>query len=478
MVNIVPVLLAGGLGTRLWPLSREVYPKQLMSLAGEGSLLQQAARRALACAPASAVITVTTETHYLPVRDQLAELDEGLCDNILLEPMGRNTAAAIAIASKHAASLADDPTLFVAPADHVVRDGDAIADAVRLAAEARGHITTFGITPDRPETGYGYIEVGAPLADTDGLFAAARFIEKPDAERAAALLSGGGVLWNSGMFVFTASLLGHELAAHAPEIASATEAAYEARRDSAGAVRFAKATYASIPAAPFDVAVMERSDKVAVIPIDPGWSDVGSWHKLWEVSDQDGDGNASTGDVRLAATRNCMVHASSRLVTTAGIENLAVIETADAVLVSTLDNDGALKSLVEGLRADGREEAVRHLAENRPWGSFRVLLAGDRFKIKEIIVNPGARLSLQSHKHRSEHWVVLEGVAEVTSDTWTGEVLPNQSAYIAVGARHRLANPGTTPVRIVEVQVGDYVGEDDITRYDDEYGRTESEIDE
>ena len=425
--------------------------------------------------PSSRVVTVTTETHYLPVRDQLAELDEDLCDNILLEPMGRNTAAAIAIASRHAAGLVDDPMLFVAPADHVVRDGQAITDAVSLAGRARGHISTFGITPDRPETGYGYIEVGAPLSAPAGLFAAARFIEKPDAARATELLDHGGMLWNSGMFVFAASLLADELAAHAPEIARAIDAAYESRRDSAGAIRFAKAAYEAIPAAPFDVAVMERSDKVAVIPIDPGWSDVGSWHKLWEVSAQDGDGNATTGDVRLADTRNCMVHASARLVTTAGVEDLAVIETADAVLVSALGDDGALKTLVESLRDDGREEAVRHLSENRPWGTFRVLLAGDRFKIKEITVKPGARLSLQSHKHRSEHWVVLEGVAEVTSDQSVREVLPNQSAYIDVGARHRLANTGTTPVRIVEVQVGDYVGEDDITRYDDEYGRTESE---
>jgi mannose-1-phosphate guanylyltransferase/mannose-6-phosphate isomerase len=474
MTDIVPVLLAGGLGTRLWPLSREVYPKQLMNLSGEGSLLQQAAERALSCAPASKIITITTETHYLPVRDQLAELDEGLTENILLEPMGRNTAAAIAISARHATTLADDPTLFVAPADHVVRNSWVVVDAVQLAATARGHITTFGITPDRPETGYGYIRVGEPLKSPNGMYAAARFIEKPNAARAADLIAEGGVLWNSGMFVFSASLLADELAIHAPEIAQATETAYEQRRTTAGALRFAKDAYEAIPAQPIDIAVMERSTNVAVIPIDPGWSDVGSWQKLWEVGEHDGDGNASTGDVRLAEAHNNVVHASSRLVAVAGIDNLAVVETADAVLVSALSNDGAIKTLVESLRTDGREEAVRHLMENRPWGSFQVLLGGDRFKIKEIIVKPGARLSLQSHKHRSEHWVVLEGIARVTTDDTTRDVPPNHSAYIEVGARHRLENPGTTPVRIVEVQVGDYVGEDDIERYDDEYGRAEA----
>ncbi len=473
MTDIVPVLLAGGLGTRLWPLSREIYPKQLMNLAGDGSLLQQAARRALVCGDASRVITVTTEAHYLPVRDQLAETDGALTENILLEPEGRNTAAAIAVAALHAAADGSDPTLFVAPADHVLRDTAMLADAVRLSAQAEDRICTFGITPDRAETGYGYIKVSTPLSGFDGLHAVDRFIEKPNADRAAELIRAGGVLWNSGMFVFRASVILEELARHAPDIEHAAREAYAASGADAGAVRFPRPLYAAIPKAPIDTAVMEKSNVVAVAPIDPGWSDVGSWLKLWQVSEQDEAGNIALGDVVAADSRNSMMRSDSRLIACAGLDQIAVIETADAVLVADMTNEPAIKSVIEQLRDAGREEAVRHLAETRPWGSFRVLMAGDRFKIKEIVVNPGAQLSLQSHVHRSEHWVVLEGTARVTCDDWTREVPPNESTYIPIGSKHRLENPGKIPVRIVEVQVGDYVGEDDITRYDDVYGRAE-----
>lgn len=475
MSDIVPVLLAGGLGTRLWPLSREIYPKQLMNLAGDGSLLQQAARRALACAAPGDVITVTTEAHYLPVRDQLAETDAALTENILLEPEGRNTAAAIAVAALHAAAGRGDPTLFVAPADHVLRDTSVLADAVRLAARAEDHLCTFGITPDRAETGYGYIQVGAPLDGMDGMCAVAQFIEKPDAARAEQLIAAGGVLWNSGMFVFRATRILDELAHHTPDIEQAARSAYAAHRDDAGAVRFPTDLYAAIPKAPIDTAVMERSDKVAVAPIDPGWSDVGSWLKLWQVTDHDDAGNVAIGDVVAADSHDCMMRSDARLIACAGLNQVAVVETADAVLVADMTNEPAIKAVIDTMRAAGREEAVRHLEETRPWGSFRVLMSGDRFKIKEIVVNPGARLSLQSHVHRSEHWVVLEGTARVTCDDWVGDVPPNQSAYIPIGAKHRLENPGKIPVRIVEVQVGDYVGEDDIIRYDDVYGRAELE---
>lgn len=446
-----------------------------MNLAGEGSLLQQAARRALACGAADSVITVTTEAHYLPVRDQLSETDAALADNILLEPEGRNTAAAIAVAALHATADGSDPTLFVAPADHVLRDTNLLADAVRLAARADDRLCTFGIAPDRPETGYGYIQVGAELGGLDGLHAVDRFIEKPDETRAEKLIAGGGVLWNSGMFVFRASRILEELAHHEPEIEQAAREAYAASRADAGAVRFPRELYAAIPKAPIDTAVMEQSDAVAVAPIDPGWSDVGSWLKLWQVSDQDDTGNVAIGDVVTAESRNSMLRGDSRLIACAGLDQVAVIETADAVLVADMTNEAAIKSVIDQLRTAGREEAVRHLQETRPWGSFRVLMAGDRFKIKEIVVNPGARLSLQSHVHRSEHWVVLEGTARVTCDEWTREVPPNESTYIPIGAKHRLENPGKIPVRIVEVQVGDYVGEDDITRYDDVYGRAELE---
>ena len=475
MTEIVAALLAGGLGTRLWPLSREIYPKQLMALAGEESLLQQAARRALGVAPANRVLTVTTEAHFLPVRDQLVDVDGDLAAGIVLEPSGRNTAAAVAIAALQACEIATDPVLFVAPADHAVRAPEVIADAVRLAARAGDRLVTFGIAPDRPETGYGYIERGAALDSPAGVFAASRFIEKPDAKRAAALIAGGNVLWNSGMFVFRARLLLDELAAHAPDIHAAATAAFAARHESLGALRFPAEAYEAIPAAPIDKAVMERSAKVAVIPLDPGWSDVGSWRKLWQASERDGDDNALSGDVIASASRGCLLRSESRLLACAGLADMVVCETTDAVLVARLDDDDAIRVLVERLRADGRQEAVRHLAEQRPWGSFRVLLDGAGFKIKEITVKPGARLSLQSHRRRSEHWVVLEGTAKVTCDERVLTVEHNHSTFIPVGARHRLENPGETVLRIVEVQCGDYLGEDDIIRYEDAYGRVQEE---
>ncbi|HEX9645988.1 MAG TPA: mannose-1-phosphate guanylyltransferase/mannose-6-phosphate isomerase [Alphaproteobacteria bacterium] len=475
MTTLVPVLLAGGLGTRLWPLSREVYPKQLMALTGPESLLQQAARRALLCAPAERVVTVTTESHYFPVRDQLDAVDPRLTGHLLLEPAGRNTAAAVAVAALYAETLAKDATLFVAPADHVVRDADVVAGAVRLASGFPDHLVTFGIKPDRAETGYGYIECGERIDDKLAVNAVSSFIEKPDAETAQRLIDDRPVLWNSGMFVFRARLLIEELMRHAPAIGAAAEAAFAARRAEAGAVRFPADRYAAIPAAPIDTAVMERSDKVAVVPIDPGWSDVGSWLKLWQASERDAAGNAVVGDALVEDSRNCLVRSTTRLVACAGLDELVVTETADAVLVAALGADGAIRRIVERLREAGREEAVRHLEEMRPWGSFRVLLAGPRFKIKEIVVKPGARLSLQAHQRRSEHWVVVAGTARITSGEWTGTIGPNRSAYVPVGARHRIENPGEEPLHIVEVQCGDYVGEDDIVRFEDAYGREHME---
>ena len=473
--TIVSALLAGGLGTRLWPLSREIYPKQLMALVGEESLLQEAARRALLVSAPEHVLTVTTEAHFLPVRDQLGDIDPALAENLLLEPTGRNTAAAVAVAALRAVEITEDATLFVAPADHAVRQPETVAEAVRLAAQASDSLVTFGISPDAPETGYGYIERGDALAAPDGVFAAERFIEKPDEETAKALIASGKVDWNSGMFVFRARLLLDELAAHAPDIYAATVDAYGARDSELGAIRFPAAAYEAIPAAPIDKAVMERSHKVAVIPLDPGWSDVGSWRKLWQANKRDGDGNAVQGDVVSADSRNNLLRSESRLLACAGLEDMVVCETTDAVLVANLAADGAIRTIVEHLRADGRQEAQRHLAERRPWGSFRVLLDGHGFKIKEIEVSPGAQLSLQAHARRSEHWVVLEGTARVTCEDQVRTVEHNESAYIPIGAQHRLENPGQMPLRIVEVQCGDYLGEDDIIRFDDAYGRSKLE---
>lgn len=473
MAVIVPVLLAGGLGTRLWPLSREVYPKQLMNLTGRGSLLQQAARRAMLAAPAGNLIAVTTETHYFPVRDQLTEIDQAMAGHILLEPAGRNTAAAVAIAAHHALGMDPEAILFVSPADHVILNERKIAAAVGLAAGAadQGRLVTFGIQPTRPETGYGYIMLGDQTDADRDIFPVSKFVEKPDSHTAAQLIAGGNVLWNSGMFVFRADKLLGELETHAPDIATQVAAAHATAKAESGAVRFEADMYGAIPALPIDKAVMERSSEVAVIPTDPGWSDVGSWQKLWDVSERDENDNAVTGDVVTAETRNCMIRGESRLVACAGLENMVITETADAILVAAMGADEAIKSIVDTLRAAKRQEAVRHTAENRPWGSFQTLLEGPGFKIKEIIVKPSGILSLQKHHYRSEHWVVVEGTAKATCDTHVVTLKPNESTFIPVGSKHRLENPGTAPLRIIEVQCGSYVGEDDIVRFEDSYGR-------
>jgi len=480
MTTLVPVILAGGVGSRLWPTSREIYPKQLLDLTGEGSLLELAARRALAVAPAGDVVTVTTEAQYFPVLDQLGDVDAGLGAHVIAEPVGRNTAAAVALAALYAQARFDDPVLWVAPADHAIRHPERLADAVataRIAAE-RGMLVTFGITPTGPDSGLGYIRAGEALASqdgghVDGAYRVASFVEKPPAAEAARLIAAGGCYWNSGMFVFEASAMLDELARAAPEVLDAVRAAMAGADIAATPYRVPAEAYGKVPSEPIDKAVMERSDALAVIPIDVGWSDVGSWHRLWEISDKDADGNAVRGDVLLENTRGSVVRADGRLVACAGVEDLVVIETADAVLVADRHDTDGVKAIVERLRAAGRDEATAHLTERRPWGTFAVLLAGPRFKIKELTVNPGARLSLQMHHHRSEHWVVIEGTARITCDGDERLLSENESTYIPIGARHRLENPGKVPLRIVEVQCGGYLGEDDITRFDDAYGRVD-----
>ncbi len=476
MATLVPVLLAGGVGSRLWPISREIYPKQLLDLTGGGSLLQQAAERALALAAAEQIITVTTESQYFLVLDQLRDVAEALDRHMVAEPMGRNTAAAVALAAVYASARFDDPVLWVAPADHVIRDRAAMERAVaqaRAAAEA-GRLVTFGIVPDNPDPGYGYMRRGAPLDGLDGVFAVESFVEKPGRDAAAGMIAAGDCFWNSGMFVFRAEVLLAELAATAPEIEEAVRAAAAAAKDGEAPFRVSAEAYARIPATPIDKAVMERSDRVAVVPVDLGWSDVGSWQRLWEVCDKDENGNVVQGDAVLEETRNTLVRADRRLVACAGIDGLVVVETADAVLVARRDDAAGVKALVERLKAAGRPEANAHLTERRPWGSFAVLLEGARFKIKEIVVKPGAKLSLQMHHHRSEHWVVIEGTARITCDDDVRLISENESTYIPIGARHRLENPGVVPLRIVEVQCGAYVGEDDIVRFEDVYGRDET----
>jgi mannose-1-phosphate guanylyltransferase/mannose-6-phosphate isomerase len=476
-MRVVPVILLGGAGTRLWPISRATLPKPLGPLIGDETLLQQTARRMLACAAPERVMTVGARSLDFLVRRQLAEVAPELGAHRLLEPCGRNTAAAIALAALHAGDrFAPDAVLWVCPSDHLVADPAVLHRALEqaLPAAEAGELVTFGITPTRPDTGYGYIRAGAPLPAAAALRRVARFVEKPERAVAETLLAEGDCYWNSGIFLLRADRILAELGTHAPDILNAVERAYAALREvpGGGAFEVPQEAYAAVPAAPIDKAVMERAARIAVLPCDPGWSDIGSWQALWEQLPQDAAGNAVQGQAFVDASADCLIHAESRLVACAGVRDLAVVETPDAVLVSDRRDVDAGRRLVALLEQAGRAEASAHAEEQRPWGSFRVLHEGPGFKVKEIVVAPGGRLSLQSHEHRAEHWVVVAGTARVTVDDDVITLEPNQSVHVPLGARHRMENPGAAPMRLIEVQCGDYLGEDDIVRYEDVYGRS------
>jgi len=473
---LVPVILAGGSGTRLWPVSRDTMPKQLAKLVGDQSLLERTARRLIARARPEQLITVGAKAQDFLVRRELEAIDPGLARHRLLEPLGRNTAAAIALAALYAQARIDgDAVLWICPSDHLMQRPDALHRALDLAlpvAEA-GELVTFGIAPTRPETGYGYIRVADPLAAHPAALRVARFVEKPARPAAEAMLAEGGCYWNSGMFLFRAARILDELGTHAPAILAGVEHAFAALAEAPGGVfEVPLERYQAVPAAPIDKAVMERAQRIAVVPCDPGWSDLGSWQALWEQLPKDAAGNAVRGDVLLDATENCLVQAERRLVACSGVRDLAVVATDDAILVAARDRSDAPRALVALLKDAGRAEAVAHSAEQRPWGSFQVLHEGPGFKVKEIVVAPGGRLSLQSHKHRAEHWVVVAGTAKVTVDEQILLLEPNQSVHIPLGARHRMENPGEVAMHLIEVQCGSYLGEDDIVRYEDVYGRS------
>jgi mannose-1-phosphate guanylyltransferase/mannose-6-phosphate isomerase len=473
---LVPVILAGGSGTRLWPVSRNTLPKQLARLAGEETLLQQTARRVLGMATPQQVITVGASHLDHLVHRQLAAINPALADHRLLEPVGRNTAAAVALAALYARErMGAGALLWICPSDHLVRHVDRLHEALARAvpvAEA-GFLLTFGVEPTRAETGYGYIRAGEPLPDAPDVLRAARFVEKPERDAAEAMLAEGGHFWNSGMFLFGASRIIEELAAHAPEILRGVEAAHAAlEKAPGGAWQVPLALYQAVPAQPIDKAVMERAERIAVAPCDPGWSDLGSWQALWEELPRDAAGNAVQGDAVLHDAADCLVHGDTRLVACAGVQGLAVIETGDAVLVTGRERSEAVRDLVAALKRAGRSEATAHGEEHRPWGRFKVLHEGPGFKVKEIVVEPGGRLSLQSHEHRAEHWVVVAGTARVTVDEEILTLQPNQSVHIPLGARHRMENPDKVPMHLIEVQCGGYLGEDDIIRYEDVYGRS------
>ena len=466
-----PVILSGGSGTRLWPRSRSNTPKQFLSLVGDQTLFQATALRVKGLEDAAPLITVCAEDHRFMVGEQLQAIDMP-SGGILLEPAARNTAPAIALAALHVQQMDAAGLLLVLPADHLIRDEAAFRSALTAGmAQARlGALVTFGIKPDAPVTGYGYIRIGKAL-DTE-VSSIDAFVEKPDLARARAYLDSGDYLWNSGMFLFRADTYLQALQQHAPAILAAARAAYEAASRDLDFIRVDAEAFAESPSDSIDYAVMEHATNAAVVPVDCGWSDVGSWSSLWEVADRDADGNVQLGDTLAIDTSNSYLQAADdRLVAALGVDDLIVVDTADAVLIAHRDRVQDVKLLVDRLKAEGRTEHLHHRKVYRPWGNYDSLAVGPGFQVKRIVVKPGAALSLQRHQHRAEHWIVVSGTAEVTCNERVFELSANQSTYIPLGSKHRLRNTTDKPVELIEVQSGDYLGEDDIERFDDVYGR-------
>lgn len=472
-MTLVPVILCGGNGTRMWPLSRSAYPKQYLALHGEQTLVQQTAARLDGLANVAAPIIITNNEQRFLVAEQM--LAAGIQPQaMLLEPMGRNTAPAVAVAAWQALQHDANAVLLVLPSDHVIQQPQVFRALVQqaLPAAQAGQLVTFGIAPDTPHTGYGYIQRGQPLAGVDGLFGVAAFVEKPDLARAQAFVADGSYYWNSGMFLFRADAYLRELQQLQPAMHQYSQQAFAQAQRDLDFVRLDATAFAACPSDSIDYAVMEKTASAAVVPAAGlGWSDIGSWSALAEISAQDPHGNALQGDVLQHATSSCYVRAESRLVATVGVQDLVVVETADAVLVAHKDQVQDVKKIVEQLAAAGRSEAVFHQRVNRPWGWYEGLATGERFQVKRIQVKPGSSLSLQLHHHRAEHWVVVKGTALITNGDSELLLSENQSTYIPLGTVHRLVNPGRIPLEIVEVQSGSYLGEDDIVRLEDVYGR-------
>lgn len=470
---LIPVILSGGSGTRLWPLSRELYPKQLLPLAGELTMLQETVRRLDGIdgpgepLPLAPPLVICNEEHRFLVAEQLRRIGVEQA-TILLEPVGRNTAPAVTLA---ALSAEAEDILLVMPADHVIKDQLALQAAIRqgLASAKAGRLVTFGIMPAAAETGYGYIKKGEAAGDA---FAIEQFVEKPDAATARRYLASGEYLWNSGMFLFGARTWLARLEEHAPEMLAACRRAWAAGFRDHDFFRVGKEDFSACPADSIDYAVMEKAgEQAVVIPLAAGWSDVGSWSALWEVQPHDEQGNACQGDVMLHQSANSYFYAQERLLVGIGVENLVVVETADTVLVAHKDRVQEVKQIVNDLKARNRCEHLTHRRVYRPWGSYEGIDRGERYQVKRITVNPGASLSLQMHHHRAEHWVVVRGTARITRGEEVMLVGENQSTYIPLGTPHRLENPGNIPVEMIEVQSGSYLGEDDIVRFEDNYGR-------
>lgn len=467
---LIPVILSGGSGTRLWPLSRKNLPKQFLALTGDSTLFQQTIVRTRALADAAAPIVVCSEDHRFLVAEQLRELN---CDgaSILLEPAPRNTAPAIALAAWQAQAHHPDATLLVLPADHLIGDTASFADAVgkALPLAQQGWLATFGIRPQGAETGFGYIKRGEALGTG---FRVERFVEKPDAATARQYVDAGDYDWNSGMFVFQAKRFLEELQLHAPRIHAASKAAFDTAKADLDFVRVDKDAFVAAPDISIDYAVMEKTARAAVVPVSCGWSDIGSWDALWAASPHDADGNRLEGDVIAIDSHDCYVRGTERrLIAALGLTDTVIVDTPDAVMVAPRARMQDVKRLVDAIKSAGRQEHMFHRKVYRPWGNYDSIDMGERFQVKRIVVKPGAALSLQKHHHRAEHWIIVSGTAEVTRDEDVFLLSENQSTFLPLGAVHRLRNPGKMPLELIEVQSGSYLGEDDIVRLEDVYGR-------
>ncbi len=464
-MNICPVILSGGSGTRLWPLSREYYPKQLLALTGERTLLQETGRRLDGIENVLPPIVVCNEEHRFLVAEQLREVNV-IPASIILEPVGRNTAPALALAAMSLLEKDVDPVMLVMPADHIISDVATFQSVVKEGAKlaAKDRLVTFGIVPDSAATGYGYIKTGDGT-DVDA------FVEKPDAETAKVYVDSGDYLWNSGLFMLKASVWMEELHCFRSDIAVAVKKALKNGREDQDFFRADQELFKKCPSDSIDYAVMENTARASVLPLAAGWSDIGAWSSLWEVSEKDSSGNVLEGDVIAHNTNNTMVIAQHRVVATVGVANMIIVETPDAVLVCHKEQAQDVKEIVNRLKDGNRTEHQIHRKVYRPWGSYEGVDAGNNFQVKRLIVKPGAALSLQSHKYRAEHWVVVRGKARVTRGEEVLELGENESTYIPVGMKHRLENPGSSPLEIIEVQSGSYLGEDDIVRYEDIYNR-------
>ncbi|GAD61681.1 mannose-1-phosphate guanylyltransferase/mannose-6-phosphate isomerase [Aquipseudomonas alcaligenes NBRC 14159] len=473
--HMIPVILSGGSGSRLWPLSRKLYPKQFLALTGEHSLFQQTLQR-LAFEGMQKPVVVCNLEHRFIVNEQLAQIGLG-AQAMLLEPFGRNTAPAVAMAALQLLGEGRDELMLILPADHVIDDELALRKALELArvAAEEGEMVLFGIPANSPETGFGYIKAARGEDGDDlvpGAYRVMQFVEKPDAMRAAEFVRSGGYYWNSGMFLFRASRYLDELRAHEPDIYDTCVLALERSKLAGGALTIDAGTFECCPDNSIDYAVMEKTSRACVVPLAAGWNDVGSWSSLWDVHEKNSDGNVLKGDVVTHGSHNSFVHATSKLVTLVGMDDVVVVETKDAVMIARKDAVQDVKKLVNSLDAKGRQETQSHCAVYRPWGSYDSVDNGVRHQVKHITVKPGAQLSLQMHHHRAEHWIVVSGTAQVTCDDKVFLLTENQSTYIPIASVHRLANPGKIPLEIIEVQSGSYLGEDDIERLEDVYGRT------